>query len=135
MKLTLNNNYKTNSLFLYLNKYTIMKTKKDFWKTAFSAYVLIFSGIILLFITDENNPFELYFLIGVIVIEVLGLIVIGRALRIYRSLEDKSIYPKKLDFLNKLAMKLYSDKKTSNKVITIAILIGASIGIVIGLEI
>ena len=109
-----------------------MKTKKDFWKTAFSAYVLIFSGIILLFITDENNPFELYFLIGVIVIEVLGLIVIGRALRIYRSLEDKSIYPKKLDFLNKLAIKLYSDKKTSDKVITIAILIGASIGVVIG---
>ena len=48
------------------------------------------------------------------------------------SLEDKSIYPKKLDFLNKLAMKLYSDKKTSDKVITIAILIGATIGFVIG---
>ena len=74
-------------------------------------------------------------MVGVIFTEILGLIVIMRALRIYRSLEDKSIYPKKLDFLNKLAMKLYSDKKTSNKVITIAILIGASIGIVIGFEI
>jgi len=29
-------------------------------------------------------------------------------------------------------MKLYSDKKTSNKVITVAILIGVSIGVVIG---
>tara|TARA_B100000963_G_scaffold361851_1_gene400291 strand:- start:3067 stop:3411 length:345 start_codon:yes stop_codon:yes gene_type:complete len=109
-----------------------MKTKKDFWKTVLSAYLLIFLGMIILFITDENNPFEIYFLIGVIIFEVLGLIVIGRALRIYRSLEDKSIYPKKLDFLNKLAMKLYSDKKTSNKVITVAILIGVSIGVVIG---
>ena len=101
-----------------------MKTKKDFWKTVLIAYLLIFSGVIILLITDENNPFEIYFLLGVIVI--------GRALKIYRSLEDKSIYPKKLDFLNKLAMKLYSDKKTSDKVITIAILIGATIGFVIG---
>ena len=112
-----------------------MKTKKDFWKTILSAYLLIFLGVLILLIVDENNPFEIYFLVGVIFIEILGLIVIMRALRIYRSLEDKSIYPKKLDFLNKLAMKLYSDKKTSNKVITIAILIGASIGIVIGLVI
>ena len=109
-----------------------MKTKKDFWKTVLIAYLLIFSGVIILLITDENNPYEIYFLLGVIVIEVLGLIVIGRALKIYRSLEDKSIYPKKLDFLNKLAMKLYSDKKTSDKVITIAVLIGATIGFVIG---
>ena len=110
-----------------------MKTKKDFWKTVLSAYLLVFSGIIILLITDEKNPFEIYFLVGVIVIEVLGLIVILRALRIYRSLEDKSIYPKKLDFLNKLAMKLYSDKKTSNKVITIAILIGAFIGFLVSI--
>ena len=39
-----------------------MKTKKDFWKTVLVAYLLIFLGIIILLITDENNPFEIYFL-------------------------------------------------------------------------
>ena len=69
-----------------------MKTKKDFWKTVLIAYLLIFLGIIILLITDENNPFEIYFLLGVIVVEVLGLIVIGRALRMSDSLRAVTIW-------------------------------------------
>ena len=65
-------------------------------------------------------------------IEISGIVVILRALRIYRSLEDKSIYPKQLDFLNRLAINLYSDKKTSNKVISIALIFGALIGVLMG---
>ena len=97
-----------------------------------SAYLLIFLGILILFIVDEDNPFEVYFLLGAILIEGSSIFVIIRALKIYRSLEDKSIYPKQLDFLNRLAIKLYSDKKTSNKVISIALIFGVIIGVLIG---
>ena len=113
-------------------RHALMKTKKDFWKTIISAYILIFFGLFILFVVSKDNPFEIYLLLGVIVIEVLGIIVIVRALKIYRSLEDKSIYPKQLGFLNRLAIKLYSDKKTSNKVISIALIFGALIGVLIG---
>ena len=109
-----------------------MKTKKEFWRTMIGAYLLIFLGILILFIVDEDNPFEIYLLLGAIVIEISGIVVILRALRIYRSLEDKSIYPKQLDFLNRLAINLYSDKKTSNKVISIALIFGALIGVLMG---
>ena len=119
-------------MWLTNHKSNLMKTKKDFWKTIISAYILIFFGIFILFVVSKDNPFEIYLLLGVIVIEVLGVIVIVRALKIYRSLEDKSIYPKQLGFLNRLAIKLYSDKKTSNKVVIIALMIGALIGAIIG---
>jgi uncharacterized membrane protein HdeD (DUF308 family) len=109
-----------------------MKTKKDFWRTIVSAYILILLGISILFFVDRDNPFEIYLLLGTIVIEVLAIIIIVRALRIYRSLEDKSIYPKQLDFLNRLAIKLYSDKKTSNIVMLIAGIVGGIIGVLVG---
>lgn len=96
------------------------------------AYLLGFLGIVILYIVDEDNPFKIYLLLGAIVIEVSSMVVILRGLKIYRSLEDKSIYPKQLDFLNRLAIKLYSDKKTSNKVISIALIFGALIGVLIG---
>ena len=56
-----------------------MKTKRDFWRLIGLSYLLIFSGIILLYIIEENNPFEIYLLIGVIVLEVSGLITIVKA--------------------------------------------------------
>jgi len=109
-----------------------MKTKKDFWRTIVIAYILILLGISILFFVDRDNPFEIYLLLGTIVIEVLAIIIIVRALRIYRSLEDKSVYPKQLDFLNRLAIKLYSDKKTSNIVMLIAGIVGGIIGVLVG---
>lgn len=111
-----------------------MKTKKDYWITILIAYLFIFSGIVLLLITQENENPHLLFLFIVILLEVIGLVVTGRALKIYRTLEDKSIYPKQLDFLNKLASKLYSDKKTSNKVVIIALIFGGLMGVIIGLR-
>lgn len=111
-----------------------MKTKKEFWMTMLLSYVLIFAGIIMLYVTWENKKTEIYVLLAVMVVEILGLITIGRALKIFRGLEDKSVYPKQLDFLNRIAAKLYSDKKTSNIVIAIAITVGAAIGIIIGLN-
>ena len=71
-----------------------MKTKRDFWRLVGLSYLLIFSGIILLYIIEENNPFEIYLLIGVIVLEFSGLITIVKALKIFRSLDDKSVYRK-----------------------------------------
>mgnify|MGYP001231989260 FL=1 len=109
-----------------------MKTKKDFWKTVIYAYVAIISGVIILLASPSDSKAKIYFLLAVIILEVLGIIIIQKALKIYRSLDDKSIYPKQLDFLNRLASKLYSDKKTSNIVMIVALLIGGFIGAIIG---
>ena len=106
-----------------------MKTKKGFWRLIGLSYLLIFSGIILLYIIKKNTPFEIYLLIGVIVLEVSGLITIVKALKIFRSLEDKSVYPKQFDFLNRIAVKLYSDRKKSNIAVGTAIIVGILIGI------
>jgi len=111
-----------------------MKTKKDFWKTIIYAYVAIFSGIIILLASPVDSNTEIYYLITVILLEVLGIVIIQKALKIYRSLDDKSIYPKQLGFLNQLASRLYSDKTTSNIVITLALLFGASIGLFFGIN-
>ena len=105
-----------------------MKTKKDFWRLIGLSYFFIFSGILLLYFTEENSEFEIYQLVGVIILEITGLIVIWKALQVFRSLEDKSVYPKQLDFLNKIAVKLYSEKKKSNLVFGIAIFVGILIG-------
>ena len=78
-----------------------MKTKKDFWKTVIYAYVAIISGVIILFAIPSDSKAKIYFLLAVIILEVLGIIIIQKALKIYRSLDDKSIYPKQLDFLNR----------------------------------
>ena len=110
-----------------------MKTKKDFWKTVIYAYVAIISGVIILLASPSDSKSKIYFLLAVIILEVLGIIIIQKALKIYRSLDDKSIYPKQLDFLNRLASKLYSDKKTSNIVMIVSLLIGVFIGVIIGL--
>ena len=105
-----------------------MKTKKDFWRLTGLSYLLIFSGIFLLYIA-EDTQFEIYLLVGVMVLEVSGLIVVWKALEVFRSLKDKSVYPKQLDFLNKIAIKLYSDKKKSNIVFGVAISVGVLIGV------
>ena len=105
-----------------------MKTKKDFWRLIGLSYLLIFSGIFLLYIA-EDTQFEIYLLVGVMVLEVSGLIVAWKALEVFRSLKDKSVYPKQLDFLNKIAIKLYSDKKKSNIVFGVAISVGVLIGV------
>ena len=105
-----------------------MKTKKDFWRLIWLSYLLIFSGIFLLYIA-EDTQFEIYLLVGVMVLEVSGLIVVWKALEVFRSLKDKSVYPKQLDFLNKIAIKLYSDKKKSNIVFGVAISVGVLIGV------
>ena len=105
-----------------------MKTKKDFWRLIGLSYLLIFSGIFLLYIA-EDTQFEIYLLVGVMVLEVSGLIVVWKALEVFRSLKDKSVYPKQLDFLNKIAIKLYSDKKKSNIVFGVAIIVGVLIGV------
>ena len=105
-----------------------MKTKKDFWRLMGLSYALIFSGILLLYFTEENTEFEIFMLVGVVFLEVMGLIVVFKALKVFRSLKDKSVYPKQLNFLNKIAVKLYSDKKKSNLVIGIAIFVGLLVG-------
>ena len=105
-----------------------MKTKKDFWRLTLFAYLFIFSGIFLLYFIEEDSQFEIYFLIGVIIIEVSGLVIGYRALNIYHSLDDKSVYPKQLDFINRLNEKIHTSKKQSKLIFVIAIVVGALIG-------
>lgn len=106
-----------------------MKTKKDFWRLALFTYLCIFSGIILLFSIEEDSQFEIYFLVGVIILEVSGLVIGYRALNVYHSLDDKSVYPKQLDFINRLNEKIHTSKKQSKLIYVIAIVLGALIGI------
>ena len=73
------------------------ENKKRFLEVDRLSYLLIFSGIFLLYIA-ENTQFEIYLLVGVMVLEVSGLIVVWKALEVFRSLKDKSVYPKQLDF-------------------------------------
>lgn len=105
-----------------------MKTKKDFWRLTLFAYLFIFSGIILLYFIEEDSQFEIYFLVGVIALEVSGLVIANRALNVYHSLANKSVYPKQLDFINRLNAKLHTSKKKSKLLYGIAIVIGALIG-------
>ena len=105
-----------------------MKTKKDFWRLTLFAYLFIFSGIILLYFIEVDSQFEIYFLVGVIVLEVSGLVIANRALNVYHSLANKSVYPKQLDFINRLNAKLHTSKKKSKLLYGIAIVIGALIG-------
>ena len=106
-----------------------MKTKKDFRRLALFTYLCIFSGIILLFSIEEDSQFEIYFLVGVIILEVSGLVIGYRALNVYHSLDDKSVYPKQLDFINRLNEKIHTSKKQSKLIYVIAIVLGALIGI------
>ena len=52
-----------------------MKTKKDFWKTVIYAYVAIISGVIILLATPSDSKAKIYFLLAVIILEVLGIII------------------------------------------------------------
>ena len=54
------------------------------------------------------------------------------AKRIYQELEDKKIYPSQLDFLNKLAFKLYSDKNKFRKTFIVATIVGLTLGVFLG---
>ena len=47
-----------------------MKTKKDFWMTVVLAYILILSGIIMLYFIWDNKETELYVLLAIIVVEI-----------------------------------------------------------------
>lgn len=105
-----------------------MKTKKDFWRLTLFTYLFIFSGLILLFSIEEDSQFEIYFLVGVIILEVSGLVIGYRALNVYHSLDDKSVYPKQLDFINRLNEKIHTSKKQSKLIYVIAIVVGALIG-------
>ena len=53
-----------------------MKTKKDFWKTVIYAYVAIISGVIILLAIPSDSKAKIYFLLAVIILEVLGIIII-----------------------------------------------------------
>ena len=64
------------------------ENKKDFWRLTLFAYLFIFSGIILLYFIEEDSQFEIYFLVGVIALEVSSLVIANRALNVYHSLAN-----------------------------------------------
>ena len=108
-----------------------MKTKNDYWRNILYAYCFIILVIILLFFRIKTLP-EIPQLFGVIIFCGIGMYFVIKAVKIYQGLEDKKIYPSQLEFLNKLAFKLYSNKKKFRTTFFVSIIIGLIIGIFLG---
>lgn len=108
-----------------------MKTKNDYWRNIFYGYCFIIIGLILLFFRINTLP-EIPQLFGVLIFSGIGMYFIIKAVKIYQGLEDKKIYPSQLDFLNKLAFKLYSDKKKFRKTFIVATIVGLTLGVFLG---
>ena len=108
-----------------------MKTKNDYWRNILYGYCFIIIGLILLFFRINTLP-EIPQLFGVLILSGIGMYFIIKAVKIYQGLEDKKIYPSQLDFLNKLAFKLYSDKKKFRKTFIVATIVGLTLGVFLG---
>ena len=108
-----------------------MKTKNDYWRNILYAYCFIIIGLILLFFRINTLP-EIPQLFGVLIFSGIGMYFLIKAVRIYQELEDKKIYPSQLDFLNKLAFKLYSYKKKFRKTFIVATIVGITLGVFLG---
>jgi len=108
-----------------------MKTKNDYWRNVLYAYCFIIIGLILLIFRINTLP-EIPQLFGVLIFTGIGMYFVIKAVKIYQELEDKKIYPSQLDFLNKLAFKLYSNKKKSRKTFIVATIVGLTLGVFLG---
>ena len=97
-----------------------MRTKKDYWIQLLMVYVFLTIAFVILFQFKGYHLFAIPF-IG------LAFLWIFKAVKIFRSLDDKNIYPKKLNFLNLFA-KWSLEAKRFKYVFLISILFGAVIG-------
>ena len=97
-----------------------MHTKKDYWIQLLIVYLFLTIAFVILFQFKGYHLFAIPF-IG------LAMVWIFKAVKIFRSLDDKNIYPKKLHFLN-LWAQWSLDAKRFKYVFLISILLGAVIG-------
>ena len=106
-----------------------MYTKKDYWFQILIAYVFLAIGLVIVsqFLGNAYSFFGFPFL-------ALAMVWIFKAVKIFRSLKDKNVYPKKFIFLNRWAQ-WSLDSKRFKYVFLISILIGVIIGILIAFQI
>ena len=100
-----------------------MYTKKDYWIQILIAYIFLVIGIVIIKFFKEYSLLALLFL-------GLTLLWIIKAVKVFRSLKDKNVYPKKFIQLNHWA-KWSLDPKRFRYVFLISLLLGAIIGILI----
>ncbi len=102
-----------------------MYTKKDYWTQILIAYLFLAIGLVIVsqFLGKGYSLFAFPFL-------GLAMVWIFKAVKIFRSLEDKNVYPKKFTFLNRWAQ-WSLDSKRFKYVFLISILIGGIIGFLI----
>ena len=98
-----------------------MHTKKDYWIQILIAYIFLTIGIGIGIFFKEYSLLALLFL-------GFSLLWIFKAVRVFRSLKDKNVYPKKFVLLNRWA-KWSLDPKRFWYVFLISLLFGAIIGI------
>jgi len=98
-----------------------MHTKKDYWIQILIAYIFLAIGIVIIIFFKEYSLLALLFL-------SFSLLWIFKAVRVFRSLKDKNVYPKKFVLLNRWA-KWSLNPKRFGYVFLISLLFGAIIGI------
>ena len=98
------------------------KTKRDYWNQIINSFVFLMISKVILYI-----DLSLIFLIMVFPLTALSLYFTFRAVKIFRTLEDKNLYPQKLNFLNRWA-KYSLDKKRFKYFFIIFFSIGILIG-------
>ena len=98
-----------------------MHTKKDYWIQILIAYVFLAIGIVIIIFFKDYSLLALLFL-------GFSLLWIFKAVKVFRSLKDKNVYPKKFILLNRW-VKWSLDPKRFWYVFLISLLFGAFIGI------
>ena len=109
------------TLIKFIRKMT-KKTKRDYWNQIIISFVFLMISIVILYL-----DLSLIFLIMVFPLTALSLYFTFRAVKIFRTLEDKNLYPQKLNFLNSWA-KYSLDKKRFKYFFIIFFSIGILIG-------
>ena len=98
-----------------------MHTKKDYWIQILLAYIFLAIGIVIIIFFKDYSLLALLFM-------GFSLLWIFKAVKVFRSLKDKNIYPKKFVLLNRW-VKWSLDPKRFWYVFLISLLFGAVIGI------
>lgn len=98
-----------------------MHTKKDYWIQILIAYIFLAIGIVIIIFFKDYSLLALLFM-------GFSLLWIFKAVKVFRSLKDKNIYPKKFVLLNRW-VKWSLDPKRFWYVFLISLLFGALIGI------
>lgn len=100
-----------------------MHTKKDYWIQILIAYMFLAIGLVIISQFKDYNLLAIPFL-------GLAMVWVFKAVKIFRSLKDKNVYPKKFIFLNRWAQ-WSLDSKRFKYVFLISILVGGIIGFLV----